>query len=140
MRLICLLLAGGLVVSGCAHRAKDSAQAEKKAEKKAATKKEAKPKTLPAPVVSSHTVTNNNQIYTLVEQSAGKVYSVNQVSRFAILDYGLNPLPPVDQRLNVYRNGAKTGELKVTGPAMNSQIAADILAGDIQPGDETRRE
>ena len=124
------------MVAGCAHHAKD----ESKPEKAPAAKKEAKPKAAPAPAVSSHTVTNNNQIYTLVEQSVGKVHSVNQVARFAILDYGIHPLPPIDQRLNVYRNGAKTGELKVTGPAMNSQIAADILAGDVQPGDETRRE
>jgi hypothetical protein len=141
MRLICVSLLSVLILTGCASRKHDKSDAEVKSPRKVETKAADRTRpTTPAKVAVSQTVTNNNQIITLAEQQTGKVHTVNQVSRFVILDFGLNPLPPLDQRLNVYRSGVKIGELKVTGPVMNNHIAADILTGDVRPDDLVRRD
>ena len=47
-------------------------------------------------------------------------------------------LPVVDQRLNIYHNGQKIGEVKVTGPTRDTTIAGDIIAGEANVGDEAR--
>ena len=44
----------------------------------------------------------------------------------------------VDQRLNIYHNGQKIGEVKVTGPTRDTTIAGDIIAGEANVGDEAR--
>ena len=44
----------------------------------------------------------------------------------------------MEQRLNLYRNGLKAGEIKVTGPQLDENVVADIVAGDAQLGDEAR--
>jgi len=50
----------------------------------------------------------------------------------------LNPVPQVDQRLGVYRQGQKVGEVKISSQARNSIIAADITQGEANVGDEVR--
>lgn len=69
---------------------------------------------------------------------AGRVAAVNAKLRFVVLDFGLSRLPEVEQRLNVYRQGQKIGEVKVSGPTINQNTVADILSGDVQVGDEVR--
>jgi hypothetical protein len=49
-------------------------------------------------------------------------------------------LPPLEKRLNVYRNGLKVGEVRVTGPQRDNNTVADIIAGDCQPGDQVRED
>ena len=49
-------------------------------------------------------------------------------------------MPAVDQRLNVYHDGQKTGEVKVTGPTRDTTIAGDITAGEARVGDEVRED
>ena len=73
-------------------------------------------------------------------QLTGKVVSVNQELRFVVLDFPLGDMPLVDQRLSVYRQGQKVGELKVSGPQNDTNIVADITAGNAQVGDEVRQE
>lgn len=144
MRLICLSLISLFILAGCAsHKDKESAaKSDRKVVTKSAPQKATNGTNNPAlpanPRASSVTVTNKNQIITLSDQAVGKIQTVNPVSRFVVLDYGLNPLPAIDQRLNVYRNGIKVGELKVTGPILNNNIAADILAGDVHQNDQAR--
>jgi hypothetical protein len=70
----------------------------------------------------------------------GRVASVNSAGRFVVLTFPLGAMPAMDKRLNVYRNGLKVGELKVTGPQLDINIDADIIAGECQPGDETRED
>jgi hypothetical protein len=145
MRAISIALVSGLILAGCASPRDTSKAAAQKAGRKPVPKVTLAPSPAksgaPAnPPVSSLTVTNKNQVITLSDQTVGKVYSVNQVARFVILDYGLNPLPPLEQRLNVYRNGVRVGELKVTGPVMNGNIAADIMAGEVRRDDQVRRD
>ncbi len=68
----------------------------------------------------------------------GRVISVNTRLRFVVLDYSLNVLPQVGDRLEVWREGDLVGELKVTGPVRNATVVADVVAGDPQTGDQTR--
>jgi hypothetical protein len=78
-------------------------------------------------------------IVTPASASAGRVASVNPTARFVILTYPVGvSLPPVDQRLQVYRAGLKVAEIKVTGPARDLNTVADITDGECQPGDEVR--
>jgi hypothetical protein len=85
-------------------------------------------------------VTNKNRVITLTDPWAGKVAFVNPEARFVILDYSLSQMPPAGRRLTVFRQGIRVGEVKISGQPQDGYIAADITAGDIQTGDETRRE
>ena len=69
---------------------------------------------------------------------AGKVVRVNTQARFAVLNFPLGQMPAMEQRLNVYRRGLKTGEVKVTGPQRDDNIVADVVTGNAEPGDEVR--
>jgi len=75
-----------------------------------------------------------------VESEAGSVVSVNTALRFVVLDFTLKEMPQVDRRLSLYRAGRKVGEVKVTGPAREGKIAADLISGQAAVGDETREE
>jgi len=70
----------------------------------------------------------------------GKIASVNANLRFVVMDFSLRRMPAPEQRLNVYRNGQKVGEVKVTGPALDTTIAGDITAGEAQLADEVRED
>jgi len=139
----------GLLVNGCAsHNEMEfhpGKTAEKSISKRAAVKASATPSktnlTLnPASEDARLSVTNNNRVITLADPWAGKVAFVNQTVRFVILDYSLSQIPPMDQRLSVFRKGLRVGEVKISGQPQNGYVAADITAGEIQNGDETRRE
>jgi hypothetical protein len=69
---------------------------------------------------------------------AGKVALVNSVGRFVVLNFPLGKMAAADQRMNLYRRGLKVGEVKVTGPAREDNIVADLVAGDAEVGDEAR--
>ncbi len=77
---------------------------------------------------------------TLDEAVLGTVVSVNPALRFLVMDFPIRRLPVLDQRLNVYRNGQKVGEVKVTGPGRDTTIAGDIMLGEAQVGDEVRED
>jgi len=68
----------------------------------------------------------------------GKVISYVPQGRFVVLSFPIGRLPQLDQRLNVYRQGLKVGEVKVTGPQRDDTIVADVSAGDAAAGDEVR--
>ena len=69
---------------------------------------------------------------------AGEVVRVNAVARFVVLSFPLDQMPAMDQRLNLYRHGAKVAEVKVTGPQRDRNVVADILTGAPDVGDEVR--
>lgn len=77
-------------------------------------------------------------IVTPDEGLTGKVVWVNSNLRFAVLSFPIGQMPALELRLNVYRNGLKVGELKVSGPQRDDNIVADIVAGDAQVGDVVR--
>lgn len=70
--------------------------------------------------------------------ATGRVARVNTDGGFVILTYPLGKVPPVGKRLSVYRDGMKVGELRVSEPQYQQNTAADITAGEAQPGDEAR--
>ena len=82
----------------------------------------------------------SRQEVTLDEAVMGTVVSVNPALRFLVMDFPVRKLPVLEQRLNVYRNGQKVGEVKVTGPGRDTTIAGDILVGVVQVGDEVRED
>jgi len=67
-----------------------------------------------------------------------KVISYNPAGRFAVLGFPVGRMPRMDQGLFLYRNGLKVGEVKITGPQRDSNIVADLVAGEAQVGDEVR--
>ena len=65
---------------------------------------------------------------------------VNNQGRFVVVTFPGGPVPAPARRLDVFREGLKVGELKVTGPQQDFNTVADILAGDIQVHDEVKPE
>jgi len=96
----------------------------------------APPQSEPAPLAPSGS--RQKLIVTPEQGYAGKIATVNDAARFVIVTFPVGHVPPVDQPLNVYRNGLKVGELKVTEPQRDEFTAADIVTGDTAVGDEVR--
>ena len=80
----------------------------------------------PAPTVLSAT------------SDAGKISNVNSKARYVVMTFPFGAVPANDQRLNVYRNGLRVGEVKVTGPQQDNSTVADIISGEPQLNDEVR--
>lgn len=81
---------------------------------------------------------NDKPVIIPLTSGRGVVASVNEPLRFVILDFTLNPLPKIDQQLFLYRRGQKVARVKVTGPVRGQTIAADIVEGNAEEGDEVR--
>ena len=64
----------------------------------------------------------------------------NPQLRFVVMDFPLRRTPALEQRLNVYRDGQKVGEVKVSGPARDTTIAGDVMVGEARVGDEIRED
>ena len=77
-------------------------------------------------------------IIPMLNAPLGGVVSVHQALRFVILDFPLNAMPEVDQRLFIYRGKQKVGMVKITGPQEGSHIAADLVEGEAKAGDQVR--
>jgi hypothetical protein len=118
MRCIVCLLLGGLFVAGCAG---SKATSGSSAGNSPAT-----------------TQSNGKVIITPDNSPQGKVVQVNNDARFAVLKFPIGTVPPIGKNLNVYRQGLKVGELKVTGPQAEVNTVADITTGDVRSGDEVR--
>lgn len=82
--------------------------------------------------------TNQALIVTPENALVGKVALVNPSGRFVVLNFPLGKMAAADQHLNLYRRGLKVGEVKVTGPAREDNIVADLVAGEAEVGDEAR--
>ena len=85
-----------------------------------------------------HGTTNqqNTSTIRLVNSISGNVVTVNP--KFVVLTFPFGGVPGAGQTLNVYRNGKKVGELKVTGPQRGINTVADIVSGKVQVEDEVR--
>ena len=73
-------------------------------------------------------------------QLSGQVAMVNSGARFVVITFSGGTVPTIGQRLIIFRNGAKVGEVKVTGPQHENDTVADIISGDPQLHDEIRPE
>src|SRR5271157_3575289 len=112
MRIAIGLLGATLLLAGCVHH---------------------KPAPNPAPPVRSQ------QAKAVIKpdlRPSGRVAMVNVEARFVVISFPPGPMPQTDQRLSVYRNGLKVGEVKVTGPQRENNTVADITAGDVRLHDE----
>ena len=79
-------------------------------------------------------------VVTALNPKRGLITSVNHTLRFVVLDFGLNGTPNSGERLVVLRNGQSVGRLRISGTSQGGLVAADILEGTIEPGDEARPE
>src|SRR5438045_1294122 len=70
----------------------------------------------PGTAQSGSTTNAYRAIVTPSSDAVGKVISVNQKARYAVLSYSIGALPAIDSRVYAYRNGLKVGELRVSGP------------------------
>ena len=124
--LLCLILLGALVSSGCFWKkaAKPGSQSQPRAGAPAA-QTEAAGTFQPVTVTPEHTL-------------AGKVVRVNGPGRFVVLNFPIGSMASTDQRLNLYRQGQKVGEVKVTGPQQEDNTVADLVAGEAAVGDDAR--
>ena len=86
----------------------------------------------------SKKTTIENPIVTPESGLTGKVMVYNARGRFVVLSFPFGRLPALDTPLFVYRNGLKSGEVKITGPQRDNNIVADLVTGEAQPGDEVR--
>lgn len=69
---------------------------------------------------------------------SGRVVMVNVPLRYVVIDFGVGRLPQPDQRLDVYRQGKKIGEVRISNQARMGNVAADIMLGEAAQGDEIR--
>ena len=78
-------------------------------------------------------------IVTPAHGTTGRITSINSAVRYVVVSYAVGvPLPPLEQRLSVYRAGLKVAEIKISGPHRDTHTVADIVAGECQVGDEVR--
>jgi len=68
----------------------------------------------------------------------GRVTSYNATGRLVVLNFPIGHLPTLEQRMDVFRQGVKVGEVKITGPQRDDHIVADVTTGEAQAGDEVR--
>ncbi len=118
-RILMILLCAAVVLPGCAHHKKDASNAGAR-----------------APIVNQQQ--GQKLILTPDTGLVGKVVRVNAGARFVVMTFPIGHLPALDQLLSVYRLGLKTGEIKVTGPQLDDKVVGDLVAGDVQTGDEVR--
>lgn len=91
------------------------------------------------PIGVTKPVTNENTFIVTPEEGLhGRIASVNANLRFVVLTFPIGQMPATDTHLNVYRNGNKVAELKVTGPQREDNTVADVTSGDPIAGDEVR--
>jgi hypothetical protein len=72
----------------------------------------------------------------LIDSNPGRVAMANP--KFVVLIFPFGKVPGVGQRLNVYHDGKKVGELKIAGPQRDNNTVADIVFGTAQIDDEVR--
>lgn len=69
---------------------------------------------------------------------SGKVVLVNAPLKYVVVEGVIGRLPPVDQALNVYRDGQKVGVVVVSNQARGANFAADLTQGEVRVGDMVR--
>ncbi len=70
----------------------------------------------------------------------GRITLVNVRAQYVVISYPLGSVPATERRLHVYRNGLKVAEIKINDFRRDTNIVADIVAGECQAGDEVRED
>ena len=73
-----------------------------------------------------------------VAPTPGKVALVNAQLRYVILEFGMSRVPSPGQRFGIFRGGEKVGQVRISNEASGSNVAADVIMGDLRVGDEVR--
>lgn len=73
-----------------------------------------------------------------LDASVGRVASVNLPLQFVVLDYTLSRVPQPGDRLELSRDGAVVGELKLGYYSRDNTVVADIISGTPAIGDAAR--
>ena len=79
-------------------------------------------------------------VVTPITPVQGRVISVNARLRFVIADFAFHQMPAPGQRLGVFREGRRIGEVRVSGPFDGAVLVADIMAGEAGVSDLLRAE
>jgi hypothetical protein len=66
----------------------------------------------------------------------GRLATVNTTGQFVVVDFNVGAIPPLRSRMSVRRDGVLVGTIQLTGPARDNLVAADILTGEVEVGDE----
>lgn len=147
MRCVLVLLIGGWLVGGCAHHRADApaGRADRAADagrQFLPDSKGTKPAREPArpPRSTAPARTTPEPAIRLLDRPVGKVVVVRPQARFAVVDFSPGPVPQLEQRLDVYRQGLKVGEVLVTGPIRDSNAVVDIREGEAAEGDDVRQD
>ena len=82
----------------------------------------------------------NKETATPAAQAIGKIALVNTPLRYVILDFGTTRLPRSGTRFAIYRASEKVGQIRTSSEASGTNVAADIILGELQVGDEVRAE
>ncbi|HPC61745.1 MAG TPA: hypothetical protein PKX23_13870 [Verrucomicrobiota bacterium] len=123
MRFLVVFMALGLGLgAGCAGRKSQPAFTAAPAKARAAS---------PAPTADKITVTPS-------EVRTGKIVKYNPSGRFVVINFPVVQVPPVDLVMEVYRQGLKVGQVRITGPQLDDNIVADVIAGEVAIGDLVR--
>lgn len=77
-------------------------------------------------------------VITPVTSVRGRVISVNTRLRFVLADFSFQQMPRNGQRLGVFRDGQRIGEVRVSGPSDGAITVADIMEGTAAEGDQLR--
>lgn len=145
-----LLLPGILVIAGCTTPPAEHFAAVPEASQSKASLPPPQPAPAPEPPAAkvvelpkpkagnSKNASSTQLVVTPNPGLNGRVVTVNAAQRFVVLNFPVGHLPSIDQRLDLYRQGLKVGEVQVTGPQRDDHIVADIAAGEASPGDEVR--
>ena len=103
-------------------------------------KTKTKPATKTVPAAPSPKSAKSSALGNPTLQLIGKIVSVNSALQFVVAEFPAGEVPPLNERFSVYRQGQKVGEVKICGPQEETNIVADVTAGEVQSGDEVRRE
>jgi hypothetical protein len=76
----------------------------------------------------------------LDDRVEGRVTLFNPLLRYVVMDFPLRGMPALEQRLGVYRDGQRVGEVKISGPVRDTTVAGDVMVGEARVGDEVREE
>jgi len=103
----------------------------------------AAPKTAPAGSYPSQP--DAKVIVTPGAASLGRVASVNLASQFVVITFPGATLPVPEQKLSVFRQNLKVGEVRICDVRVAPEhrgrnLVADIVAGQVAVGDEVRVE
>ena len=75
---------------------------------------------------------------TLVSLASARITIVRPEEKFVVIDFSSRTMPALGTTLTVYRTGQKIGVVQLNGPTRALAAVADIIDGEIQPGDEVR--